>query len=163
MDFINIKSEEEMQKLAKLASEIWHEYWTVILSAEQIDYMVDKFQSYNAIKNQIENDGYIYNILEDNGELVGYFGVAPKEDYFFLSKLYIKKDFRGFGYGKLAFNKIKQIAQQYNKKIIRLTVNKHNINTIKVYEKWKFKIIEAVVTDIGSGFVMDDYIMQYEL
>lgn len=163
MDFINIKSEEEMQKLAKLASEIWHEYWTVILSAEQIDYMVDKFQSYNAIKNQIENDKYIYNIFQDSDNVIGYFGVSLKDDYLFLSKLYIKKDFRGLGYGKLAFKKIKQIAQQHNKKMIRLTVNKHNINTIKVYEKWKFKIIEAVVTDIGSGFVMDDYIMQYEL
>lgn len=163
MDFINIKSEAEIYKLSELAFEIWHEYWTVILSQAQIDYMVDKFQSYNAIKNQIENDGYIYNILENNGELIGYFGVAPKEDYLFLSKLYIKKDFRGLGCGKLAFNKIKQIAQQYNKKIIRLTVNKHNINTIKTYEKWGFNTVDDVVTDIGNGFVMDDYIMQYEL
>lgn len=163
MNFINIQTNEEVQKLAKLASEIWNEYWTVILSQAQIDYMVDKFQSYGAIKNQIENDRYIYNILEDSDKVIGYFGVSPKDNYLFLSKLYIKKDFRGLGCGKLAFNKIKQIAQQYNKKMIRLTVNKHNINTIKAYEKWGFNTVEDVVTDIGNGFVMDDYIMQYEL
>lgn len=56
-----------------------------------------------------------------------------------------------------------QIARQYNKKAIKLTVNKYNTNTIKIYEKWGFKTVEAVVTDIGNNFVMDDYIMKYEL
>ncbi len=163
MNFISIKTSAEIEKLASLASEIWHEYWTVILSLEQIDYMVEKFQSKDAIKLQIENDRYIYNILEDNGNIIGYFCVCPKVDYLFLSKLYIKKDFRNLGCGKLAFNKIKQIALEYGKNKIQLTVNKNNINTIKAYEKWGFKQIDSVVTDIGSGFVMDDYIMEYSL
>lgn len=163
MNYLNVKTDEEINQLATLASSIWHEYWTIILSAEQIDYMVEKFQSYNAIKKQLENDRYIYNIMEDNENIIGYFGVSLKEDYLFLSKLYIKKDFRGLGCGKQAFNKIKQLALQYNKKSIQLTVNKNNINTIKAYEKWGFKIINAVVTDIGNGFVMDDYIMEFTL
>lgn len=163
MNFINVKTEEEIKKLVNLASEIWQEYWTIILSQEQIDYMLEKFQSEEAIKNQIEGERYVYNILEDNGNVLGYFGIAPKEDYLFLSKLYIKKEFRNLGCGRLAFNKIKQFAQQFNKRKIQLTVNKNNINTIKAYEKWGFKTIDAVVTDIGNGFVMDDYIMEFEL
>ena len=163
MNFINVKTEEEIKKLVNLASEIWQEYWTIILSQEQIDYMLEKFQSEEAIKNQIDGERYVYNVLEDNGNLLGYFGIAPKEDYLFLSKLYIKKEFRNLGCGRLAFNKIKQFAQQFNKRKIQLTVNKNNINTIKAYKKWGFKTIDAVVTDIGSGFVMDDYIMEFEL
>ena len=163
MNFIDINSEERIKILEKLASEIWNEYWTIILSQSQIDYMLDKFQSYNAIKNQIENERYIYNILEYNEKFLGYFGVSIKEEYLFLSKLYIKKDFRGLGYGKIAFNKIKQIALKNNKKSIRLTVNKNNLNTIKAYEKWGFRTIDSVVTDIGNNFVMDDYIMEFEL
>ncbi len=163
MNFVNIKTDEEIQKLTDLASEIWHEYWPSLLSSEQIDYMIEKFQSFNAIKNQINEERYIYNILEDNGNFIGYFGVSPKEDYLFLSKLYIKKDFRELGCGKQAFNKIKQIAMQFNKQSIQLTVNKNNTNTIKAYEKWGFKEIDSVVTDIGCDFVMDDYIMEYSL
>lgn len=163
MNFINIKTVAEIEKLANLASEIWHEYWTIILSDQQIDYMVDKFQSVPAIQAQIQDDGYIYNVLEDCGNLIGYFGICPKENYLFLSKLYVKKSFRGLGCGRLAFNKIKQIALKYGKTKIQLTVNKNNINTIKAYEKWGFKQIDAVVTDIGSGFVMDDFIMEYSL
>lgn len=149
--------------LANLASEIWHEYWPIILSQEQIDYMVEKFQSPAVMQSQIENDRYIYNILEDRDNFIGYFGICPKDDYLFLSKLYIKKDFRRLGCGRLAFNKIKQMSLELGKKKIQLTVNKNNINTIKAYEKWGFKTIDSVVTDIGYGFVMDDYIMEYSL
>lgn len=163
MNFINIKTADEIEKLASLASEIWHDYWIIILSSAQIEYMVEKFQSIVAIKSQIENDRYIYNILEDNGNTIGYFGICPKDDYLFLSKLYIKKDLRNLGCGRLAFNRIKQISLELEKKKIRLTVNKNNINTIKAYEKWGFKQIDSVITDIGSGFVMDDYIMEYSL
>ncbi len=163
MNFINIKTSAEIENLVDLASEIWHEYWTIILSSAQIDYMLENFQSKKAIENQIKEERYVYNILEDCGNLIGYFGVSPKDDYLFLSKLYIKKDFRGLGCGKLAFNKIKQIALQFNKSKVRLTVNKNNINTIKAYEKWGFKQIDSVVTDIGNGFVMDDYILEFSL
>ena len=37
MNFLNIKTDEEVKQLAQLTSEIWHEYWPVILSDEQID------------------------------------------------------------------------------------------------------------------------------
>ena len=67
------------------------------------------------------------------------------------------------GYGKKAFIKIIEIAKQHNKNSIQLTVNKYNSNTIKAYEKWGFKTINSVVTDIGEDFVMDDYIMEYKL
>ena len=163
MDFINVKTDAEIDLLANLADEIWHEYWTIILSSEQIDYMVEKFQSNTAIQNQIKEEGYIYNILKDKDNNIGYFGVAPKENYLFMSKLYIKKDFRKLGYGKLAFDEIKKLAIKCGKKKIQLTVNKNNINTIKAYEKWGFKCIDDVVTDIGFGFVMDDYILEFSL
>ena len=75
----------------------------------------------------------------------------------FLSKLYVKKEFRHKGIGKAVFEKIKDFG--FDK--IQLTVNKYNKNTIDAYLKYGFKIIDSVVSDIGNGFVMDDYIMEY--
>lgn len=146
----------DIKELASLASSIWHEYWTCILTPEQIDYMVENFQSEKAIKNQIENENYTYYFIIKDGAKAGYFGISDKKEYLFLSKLYLKKEYRHQGLGKKAFEKIKELA---NDKPIRLTVNKYNTNTINAYKKWGFEIIDAVVTDIGSGFVMDDYIM----
>lgn len=162
ISFVEIKL-NEIKEFAELTSEIWHEYWTCILSDEQIDYMVDKFQSENAITNQINNENYTYFYIILDSQKVGYIGLSNKQDYLFLSKLYIKKDYRHKGIGKEAFDFIKQFAQNNNYNKIQLTVNKYNKHTINAYNKWGFKTIDSVVTDIGNDFVMDDYIMEYSI
>ncbi len=154
----------ELEILVNLASEIWHEYWPCILSPEQIDYMVDKFQSYKAIQNQIKEDKYSYYFIMKQNEILGYFGISSKNNnYMFLSKLYIKNEFRHLGYGKKVFEEIKSLTKTFEYNKIQLTVNKYNKNTINAYLKYGFKIIDSVVSDIGSGFVMDDYIMEYAI
>lgn len=160
---IEIKKVTNIKDLAQLTSEIWHEYWVEILSPEQINYMVEKFQSEEAITKQIAEENYTYFYIEKNNKIAGYIGLSKKEDYLFLSKLYIKKDFRHQGIGTQVFEFIKEFALKNNYKKIILTVNKYNTNTIKAYYKWGFKEIDSVVTDIGNGFVMDDYIMEYSL
>ena len=162
ISFVEIKL-NEIKDFAILTSEIWHEYWTCILSDEQIDYMVDKFQSENAIINQINNENYTYFYIMYDNQKAGYIGLSSKQDYLFLSKLYLKKNYRHKGLGKKAFDFIKQFAENNSYNKIRLTVNKYNVNTINAYNKWGFKTIDSVVTDIGNGFVMDDYIMEYSI
>lgn len=162
MKFINVKTKNEIKELAALASKIWHEYWPCILTNEQINYMVEKYQSINAISNQLKNENYIYHIVKIK-KPIGYFGVSTKSNYLFLSKFYLIKEARNNGFGKVIFKEIIKIAKENNKKSIKLTVNKNNKNTIEAYKKWGFTIIDSVVTDIGNGFVMDDYIMEYKL
>ena len=156
---MRLEKASDTKKLAKMASEIWHEYWPSLLSAEQIDYMVQKFQSEEAIEEQIKNENYTYYFLVEGNDIVGYTGISNKKDYLFLSKLYLLKEYRHKGLGKKAFDEIKKMCTN---KII-LTVNKHNSSAYNAYLKYGFKVIDSVVTDIGSGFVMDDFIMEYEL
>lgn len=161
-DFVKV-TEENLPNLAELASKIWHEYWTIILTDEQIDYMVENFQSLSSIKKQIAKENYSYYFINENGKNIGYFGISNKANYLFLSKFYILKDYRHKGIGKKAFEKIKELTLKQNINTIKLTVNKYNSDTITAYKKWGFETTDAVVTDIGSGFVMDDYIMEYYL
>ena len=155
---MELEKVKDIKELAELASSIWHEYWTCILSKEQIDYMVENFQSQHAIEEQIKNENYTYYFIISDGKKAGYTGIADKGGYLFLSTLYISKDYRHKGLGRETVNLLKKM--NYPK--IRLTVNKYNKNTIDAYFKYGFKIVDSVVTDIGSGFVMDDYIMEYE-
>jgi hypothetical protein len=39
-------------------------------------------------------------------------------------------------------------------------VNKYNLNTLRAYEKLGFKNIGPSITDIGGGFIMDDFKME---
>jgi ribosomal protein S18 acetylase RimI-like enzyme len=164
LDFAEVKTDVELNELAALADEIWHEFFPVILTAEQIDYMVEKFQSFGAMKAQISGQGYRYFLVKLDGVSVGYFGICKKEDgSLFLSKLYLKKSMRRKGLASLMFRQIKRIAREEGCEKIWLTVNKHNDHAIAVYKKFGMRIIREECTDIGNGFVMDDYVFAYLL
>ncbi|SFR83854.1 GNAT family N-acetyltransferase [Anaeromicropila populeti] len=155
--------EDEINKLAEIANEVWHEFFVCILSKEQIDYMVEKFQSVAAITDQIQNQGYQYFIFEAEGEQIGYTGIKKEDNKLFLSKLYLRKDFRGKGFARKAFSFLQRTSVEMGMEAIWLTVNKYNEHTISVYQKLGFEIIRQQVADIGSGFVMDDYVMEVVL
>lgn len=162
MDIQICKGEEKLHALAELANEIWHEYFISLITYEQIEYMVDKFQSYHALKKAIEEDQYTYFLAYENDQLVGYCGVKPEQDRLFLSKLYLHKDARGKGYASRLLQNAISFAKELNKKAIYLTCNKHNEHSLDVYRSKGFYNIDSVQTDIGCGFVMDDYVMQLD-
>ena len=158
INFEKITNDKQIKTFAKIADTIWHEYFVFLLSNDQINYMLEKFQSYEALKSQIAC-GYEYYFLKKCGQIIGYTGFCIKTDEFFLSKLYILKKFRNCGIGRKVLEFIIDKARENECLKITLTVNKYNESTIKAYEKWGFERIDSVVTDIGSGYVMDDYIM----
>lgn len=161
---IPVTTDEQIGVLAGIADEVWHEWFSSILSAGQIDYMVEKFQSVPAVTKQIREDGYRYYYIHRGGVHMGYTAIHPESDgRLFLSKIYLKKEYRGKGYASKALAYIKDMccAEGYN--AIWLTVNKHNDNSIAVYEHCGFKRIGEGVTDIGGGYVMDDYFYQLDV
>lgn len=157
-DFVLANSREHFNAIAKLAKIVWHEHYIPIIGKAQVEYMVAKFQTSEAMQQQA-SEGYEYYIIKHENENAGYLSIKKNNDDLFLSKIYLLKEFRGKKIGKTAFNFIEQKAKNYQCKTISLTVNKGNTNTIKAYEKSGFKNIEAIVIDIGNGFVMDDYRM----
>ena len=147
MQIRKCQSDEDIQQLAKLANEIWHEYFIDIISFEQIEYMVEKFQSYPAL-------------AFEETELIGYCGVKPEKERLFLSKLYLRKDKRGQGLASYLLEEAIKFAKEQNKQAIYLTCNKYNQHSLDVYHGKGFQDINAVQTDIGRGFIMDDYILE---
>ncbi len=160
MIFFEAKKTADYIILESLAREIWEEHYTPIIGKDQVDYMLDKFQSAQAISKQIKTEGYIYYLAKVGNDYIGYIGVKPKENELFLSKIYVKALYRGKGYGKALMNIIIETAEKKKLASITLTVNKNNLNSIRAYKKMGFKRIDSIVTDIGNGFVMDDYIME---
>ncbi len=153
-----------LHEVAELADKIWHECFTGIISNAQIDYMVGKFQSYEAMQEQVNGQRYSYFAVSDGDDLCGYFAVKPEsDDRFFLSKLYLRSDKRGQGTASQMLGRVFEEARRLGKRSVYLTVNKHNSQAIAVYKKTGFKDIGEPVTDIGNGFVMDDYVMEYKL
>ena len=161
MKLIKVINEEQLRILSNLSNIIWHEFFPSILSNDQIEYMVDKFQSYKAMKKQIE-DGYEYYLFYYDNNYISYTCIKRKDNRLFISKIYLLKEYRGKGLIKKAFSFYDEVVKSFKLDSMYLTVNKYNNNAIKIYQKFGFKIIDDVVTDIGSGYVMDDYVMEKE-
>lgn len=164
MNHINIlttTTETEIKSVAILANEIWHQHFIPIIGEAQVDYMIEKFQSYPAILKQIKEEGYEYFRIFLDDIFAGYTGVHAEEDTLFLSKLYIKQDCRGHRLATHALNFLIDLCKERGLKKIWLTCNKYNDNTLAVYDHLGFKITAEQVADIGNGFVMDDYILTY--
>lgn len=162
--FVPVSSDEDRARLADLADEIWHEYWPALIGPEQTDYMVENFQSLEAIERDMAEHAYEYWFLraEDDGRIVGYTGghAEPETNRYFISKIYLRAEERGKGFASQAIAFYDQLARERGLDALYLTVNKHNELGVRAYLGKGFEIIDAVETDIGNGFVMDDYIME---
>ena len=159
MPVVNI---ELVYALSPLAEEIWHEHFDKIIGEAQVDYMLEKFLSPEALVEQI-NSGYEYFLFSFEYTFAGFAGIHEKDGSLFLSKLYVDEEFRGKGIGKHMFQKFIEICKLRNLKKIWLTCNRNNLESLTVYEHLGFKKTREEVTDIGNGFVMDDFILEYEI
>ncbi len=157
--FIAVSSQEQIGIIESLAREIWTEHYTPIIGREQVDYMLGRFQSREAIAEQIRS-GFLYFLIGEGREYVGYIGVQPRNNELFLSKIYVSSSRRGRGYGKKAIHFIERLARERGLKKITLTVNKNNASAVAAYSKMGFRNLGPVVQKIGGGFIMDDYMME---
>jgi len=157
-----VSDQKQIDIVATLACKIWHEYFTPIIGKAQVEYMLEKFQSTKSIEQQIKN-GFIYFLLINNAEPIGYAGIFIKDSELFLSKLYVVLAERNKGFGKQVIVFLEDLALEQGAKKITLTVNKNNSNTIDAYQKMGFINVESVIKNIGENFVMDDYIMEKNL
>ena len=155
---------ETVSALAELAHEIWFEYWPSLIGADQTSYMVDRFQSLPAIERDMRDHAYEYWFVRaaDDGRVVGYTGghVEPETNRFFISKIYLRAAERGRHFASAVVAFYERLCRERGLGAMYLTVNKGNELGTRAYRGKGFATIDAVETDIGHGFVMDDYIME---
>ena len=89
-------------------------------------------------------------------------GYYPRGDALYLSKLYLKKEERGKGYGRQMMDFVSEAARRMGLSAVELNVNKGN-PTLRVYEKMGMKRIRSEKNPIGQGFYMDDYVYRMSL
>ena len=150
-------SKEDIQRLSKLAKTIWTEHYTDIIGPEQVEYMLRTLQS------SMADEGYQYYFLRSDGEDAGYVAIEPEEGRLFLSKIYIDKSFRHRGFAAETIRFLENACRKNGWKSIWLTVNRHNTGSIAAYERLGFVKTREQVSDIGEGYVMDDYIMEKKI
>lgn len=153
---------EHIRVIINLTKKIWPVAYGEILSKAQLDYMIDKFYSETALREQIEVKGHIFYLAQDeNDKFVGFlsYEINCEPNKTKIHKIYVLPETQGTGLGKQFFELVKEKAIENNQKAIFLNVNKYN-NAIHFYTKLGFAKVKDEVIDIGNGYVMDDYVME---
>lgn len=162
---ISRATEADLGRVAELAGVIWRKHYPGIISMGQIDYMLEHGYSHAALRRFIVEPGAGLLLAHAGARLVGFgaFHRVEATDELKLEKLYVDHDFHGRGVGTRLIREVENAAAVQRLSTVILNVNKNNVQAIGAYEANGFSIRESVVVDIGSGYVMDDYIMAKRL
>ena len=125
-------------------------------------YMLDKFYGTPSLTNQMKDEHQFY-LAEVNDNAVGFASFTHEHDVTYkLQKLYVLTTIQKTGAGKKLLETVEDAVRIMKGETLLLNVNRHN--TAKAfYERHGFKIIREEDIDIGSGYFMNDYVMEKSL
>ena len=142
-----------------LAERIWRESYAAMLSVAQIDYMLAWM--YDSAKLAAEMEaGVIWELAALDATPIGYLSLTIHDSRMAeLNKLYLLPACQGQGLGQAMLSRVQAIGRAHSCTTLRLRVNKTNERALRAYDRAGFHIVDALVADIGGGFVMNDYVL----
>ena len=158
---IKVAEKKDLAGIRKLAEKIWPATYADILSAGQIDYMMGQIYSMDSLLQQIDEYHHIFLILEYDAQPAGFasYSLYPEEKKGKLQKIYVDPALQGKGLGQFLLKAVEERVKATGCHTLHLNVNRHN-KARSFYEKQGFVVIRNEDIDIGSGFFMNDYVMQ---
>jgi len=153
---------EDVEQLAGLAREIWYAHYSAIISAAQIEYMLGQRYHSDVVLAELRSEGTWWDKLIVAGRMAGFasYFLTGVPGEMKLDKLYVHPRLQRRGYGGMMIARAGEVAGANGCSRLVLAVNRNNRSAIAAYLKHGFHIANAVIKDIGGGFVMDDYVME---
>lgn len=153
-------TEKDIDTIAQLATITWNQHYPVIIGQQQVDYMLNLMYSNKSLQEQLIVKKHKFYLISYGNEAVGFISVNEQQaGDWFLNKFYIDQVKAAKGIGTKAFEELTKLIAP---KKMTLTVNRGNFKSVNFYFKVGFKIKELTTIDIGNGFVMDDFVMQWQ-
>lgn len=154
-------TEAELPIVARLAGDIWRACYPGIITPEQIEYMLGRMYALEVLAAEIRSQGIRYDLMRVGGRPVGFasYGPVPMPGTMKLHKVYLLPGRQGCGLGSRLLQHVECEVRSLGARRLILSVNKRNAKAIAAYRRNGFVVAESIVTDIGGGFVMDDYVM----
>jgi predicted acetyltransferase len=149
----------DISTISALATVIWNDYYVPFIGQKQVNYMLNKMYNKESLLEQMEIKKHNFYIIKNIDEPIGFISLNKQSDNeWFLNKFYILQNTATKGIGSRVF---KQIIALHEPKKITLTVNRQNYKSINFYFKNGFKIKTVADFDIGDGYFMNDFIMEW--
>lgn len=157
-------SKEDLLLIQKLAYYIWPISYKEILSEEQLQYMLEKFYSVEALSEQLEKQKHHFILAKEKDVVLGFASYQNniEKHKTKIHKLYVLPEAQGKGIGLQLINEIQNHANKAKDTILFLNVNRFN-KAQHFYSKLGFKIAYQEDIAIGNGYLMEDFVMEKEI
>lgn len=161
---ISALAHDQVEAVCALARTVWRHHYPAIIGTAQTEYMLARRYDPALVRAELARLDLWWDVLEEDGALVAFScSIAESPGELKLDKLYVHPERQRRGHGRALIEHACERALSFGCCALVLAVNKRNAAAIGAYAKHGFSIREAVVKDIGGGFVMDDYIMERKL
>ena len=158
-------NEAHLSEIHELAHRIWREYYPGIISSEQIEYMLQQGYRMDTLRRDLRQGKIRTDRALIKGALIGFSAYGPHSDAdtLILHKLYVDAAFRGKGCARKLLEAASKHARASSHNSVILRVNKRNRVAIAAYQRMGFTNQGSIVSEIGGGFIMDDFLMRIDL
>ena len=154
----------DIPDVRRLAGEIWRRHYPGILSGAQIEYMLDRDYSGDALMAFLDPGPSGVALAQRDAERVGFVAWRRHDARAMkLEKLYVLPEHHGAGIGRALIDHVVAQARSAGCTSVRLNVNRGNTTAVRAYERCGFSIRGRGDFPIGGGFVMEDFIMERDL
>lgn len=151
---INIRkaTHQDLNYIQDLSEEVLPNAFHGVLTTEQIDYMLDRLYSQEALSAELHDIHKKIYIAAIDGHDVAYACVIKQgPDLFFLPKMYVDNREQGKGVGTALFKHVlSELKQAHPEPLtIEVKINRHN-RARHFYSKLGFKLVREVDTDLSE-------------
>ena len=150
----------DVEAVCEMAARIWRKHYVPeIVTSGQIEYMLPRIYNPEQIKKNITQRNQRFWIMLQDGQPAGYAAAEPRgeEGVWFLDKLYVDMERQRAGLGARL---LRAVIMETQPRELALRVNRKNYKAINFYFRQGFFIEGLDCLDIGSGYVMDDFLMR---
>ncbi len=153
-------ADADIPAVQRLADRVWRSHYPGVITTAQIDYMLARGYATEALRGFVAASDAGLELGLRGAELAGFAAwIALEGGEVKLDKLYVDPALQRAGVGRSLVERVIGHARALGAGVVVLNVNKRNVVARRAYERYGFTLREAVVVDIGGGFVMDDYVM----
>ena len=155
-------TDDELPLISQLAGRIWRAHYPTFIAADQIEYMLAWMYDVAQLRRDVER-GVRYELLFSGDRAIGFCGYEELDAELKLNKLYLDVAEHGRGLGSLLLRHVEDEARSRGLKGGGAGRQRFNEKALRAYRRNGYSVRMELKTDIGKGFVMDDFIFEKRL
>lgn len=155
---------EDIALIREIGTKTYWATYPAILGNEQVQYMLEKFYTADALARQMEAGHEFWLCFVDGvpAAFTSFSRSQEEERAWHLQKIYILPEMQGKGIGRSLLNRLAEVCRKEGAQRLQLNVNRHN-KAKDFYEKLGFQVLRQEDIPIGGAYFMNDFLMELDL